>query len=121
MATFDQLSAEQRAIIELVVQRGRSYDALADVLQIEVPRVRELAREALAELTPITAGRVDGDWRGQVADYMLGQQSGPEATATRAHLKRSEFGMTYNRELEAGHLAVGDEVTLTFDVSLVKA
>src|SRR5207248_128668 len=73
--------------------------ALADVLQIEVPRVRELAREALAELTPITAGRVDGDWRGQVADYMLGQQSGPEATATRAHLKRSEPARTWAMSL----------------------
>ena len=34
--------------------------------------------------------RVDPDWRGQVADYLLGQQTGPEGTATRGHLKRSE-------------------------------
>jgi hypothetical protein len=33
---------------------------------------------------------VDPDWRGQVADYVLGQQTGPESTATRGHLKRSE-------------------------------
>ena len=33
---------------------------------------------------------MDPDWRGQLADYLLGQQSGPEATATRGHLKRSE-------------------------------
>ncbi len=50
MATFDQLPAEQRAIIELVVARGRSYDALADVLQVPAARVRELARDALVEL-----------------------------------------------------------------------
>ena len=53
-------------------------------------RVRELARDALTQLAPVSAERVDADWRGQVADYLLNQQSGPEATATRGHLKRSE-------------------------------
>jgi hypothetical protein len=95
MATFDQLPAEQKAIIELVVQRGRSYQALADALQISQTRVRELARDALVELSPRTAARVDGEWRGQVADYLLGQQSGPESTATRSHLKRSESARSW--------------------------
>jgi hypothetical protein len=90
MATFDQLSAEQRAVIELVLGSGRSYDALADMLGATPSRVRELAREALTELSPATASRVDPEWRGQLVDYMLGQQSGPESTATQSHLKRSE-------------------------------
>src|SRR3954454_5142191 len=95
MATFDQLPAEQRAIIELVVTRGRSYDALADVLQVPATRVRELALDALVELSPVTAERVDPQWRSQVADYVLGQQTGAESTATRAHLKRSEPARTW--------------------------
>src|SRR4051794_4917377 len=90
MATLDQLPAEQRAIVELVVQRGRSYDALADVLQVPADRVRELARDALTELSPRTASRVDDDWRGKVADYLLGQQASDEQRATRDYLKRSE-------------------------------
>jgi hypothetical protein len=90
MATLDRLAADQRAIIELVLQRGKSYDELSELLGIPVARVRELARGALTELAPSTAARVDPDWRGQLADYLLGQQSGPEATATRGHLKRSE-------------------------------
>ena len=90
MATFDQLPAEQRAIIELVVARGRTYDALADVLQVSAERVRDLARDALVELSPVTGERVDPKWRGQIADYLLGQQSNAESTATQAHLKRSE-------------------------------
>lgn len=90
MATFDQLDPEQRAIIELVLGKGRSYDALADMLDSTPSRVRELARDALTELSPTTAGRVDPEWRGQLADYILGQQSGPESTATQGHLKRSE-------------------------------
>jgi len=90
MATFDQLPADQRAIIELLLKRGRSYDALSDMLDMPESRVRELARDALTELAPRSAGRVDPDWRDQVADYALGQQSGPESTATQGHLKRSE-------------------------------
>ena len=90
MATLDQLPAEQRAIVELVVQRGRSYDALADVLQVPAERVRELARDALTELSPRTAQRVDDDWRGKVADYLLGQQAAGEQRATRDYLKESE-------------------------------
>src|SRR4051794_27764580 len=90
MATLDQLPAEQRAIVELVVQRGRSYDALADVLQVPSDRVRELARDALSELSPRTAQRVDSEWRGKVADYLLGQQPQADQRATRAYLKESE-------------------------------
>ena len=95
MATFDQLPAEQRAIIELVVTRGRTYDALADVLQVSSTRVRELALDALVELSPVSAERVDPQWRSQIADYILGQQSGAESTATEAHLRRSEPGRTW--------------------------
>ena len=91
MATFDQLPPDQRAILELVIQRGKSYDELAELLGMSTAyRVRELARQALADLSPRSASRVDPDWRGQVADYLLGQQTGPEGTATRGHLKRSE-------------------------------
>jgi hypothetical protein len=99
MATFDQLSAEQRAILELVLQRGQSYDDLASTLGMPAGRVRELARDALGELAPVTAKRVDPDWRGQLADYVLGQQSGPESTATRGHLRRSEPARAWARSV----------------------
>jgi len=99
MATFDQLSAEQRAIVELVLQRGKSYDELADMLGMPETRVRELARDALVDLAPVSARRVEEDWRGQLADYVLGQQAGPEATATRGHLRRSEAARTWARSL----------------------
>jgi hypothetical protein len=99
MATFDQLSAEQRAIVELVLQQGKSYEELAGMLGMPEPRVRELARDALVELAPVTADRVEEDWRGQLADYVLGQQAGPEATATKGHLRRSEPARSWTRSL----------------------
>src|SRR3954464_9993089 len=95
MATFDQLPAEQRAIIELVVARGRSYEALADVLQVPEQRVRELARDALVELSPVTAARVDEGRRDRVADYLLGQQQGSDAGATKDELRGSEPARTW--------------------------
>lgn len=41
--------------------------------------------------------------------------------SARGKLRRSEFGITFNKVIEAGNLAIGDEVTLTLDVSLVEA
>jgi Sigma-70, region 4 len=99
MGTFDQLSDEQRAIVELVLQQGKSYEELSKMLGIPEPRVRERARDALVELAPVSARGVEEDWRGQLTDYVLGQQDGPEATATRGHLRRSEAARTWTRSL----------------------
>src|SRR5258705_6559849 len=90
MATFDQLAAAQRAIIELVLRQGRGYDEIGEMLDSPPARVRELARDALGELAPFTGEFVGPQWRGPLADYVLGQQTGPEAQATRGHLRRSE-------------------------------
>jgi anti-sigma-K factor RskA len=99
VATFDQLSDQQRAIIELILRRGQTYDELSDRLGLSESRVRELARDALVRLAPVTAQRVEEDWRGQLADYVLGQQAGPESTATRGHLRRSEAARSWTRSL----------------------
>jgi hypothetical protein len=99
LATFDQLSDEQRAIVELVLKQGKSYGELSEMLGLPETRVRELARDALVDLAPITARGVEEDWRGQLADYVLGQQAGPEATATRGHLRRSEAARSWTRSL----------------------
>ncbi len=90
MATLDQLSDDQRAIIELLLERRSSYAELSEMLDMPASRVRDHARSALVALAPRTAEGVDPQWRGQVADYLLGQQTGPESKATRAHLKSSE-------------------------------
>jgi len=99
MATFDQLSAEQRAIIELVLKRGQTYQQLSEMLGMPTPRVRELARESLVRLSPVSAAAVDDDWRGQIADYLLNQQTGPESTATKGHLRRSEAARGWSRSV----------------------
>lgn len=99
MTTFDQLSAEQRAIIELVLRQGKSYAELSDMLGMPEERIRELAYDSLAQLAPVTAQGVEEDWRAQLVDYVLGQQSGPQLTATRGHLRRSEPARAWTRSL----------------------
>ena len=99
MAPFDQLSAEPRAIIELVLKQGQSYDQLGEMLGMPTSRVRELARDALVRLSPVSAAAVDDDWRGQLGDYLLNQQSGPEGTATKGHLRRSESARGWARSV----------------------
>jgi polyisoprenoid-binding protein YceI len=58
------------------------------------------------------------DVAGVAADFNGEPRIGASASAT---LKRSEFGMTFNKALEAGGLAIADEVSLRLDVSLQKA
>ncbi len=99
MATYDQLSSEQRAILDLLLRRGQGYDELADTLGIPVVRVRELACEALTTLAPVSAEAVEEGWRGKLADYLLNQQPGPEAAATRGHLRRSEAARGWARSV----------------------
>lgn len=99
MATYDQLSAEQRAIIELLLKQGKSYEELAELLGLPAGRVKELARQSLVTLSPLSAAAVEEEWRGQIADYLLQQQSGPESTATRGHLRRSEGARSWSRSV----------------------
>jgi hypothetical protein len=106
MATLDQLPADKRAIIELVLQRGQSYAELSGNLDMPEDRVRDHARDALTALAPRSADRVDPHWRAQVADYLLGQQQGPQGRATRSHLRSSEAARTWALSLldSIGHL-----------------
>lgn len=96
MASYDQLSAQQRAIVDLILKRGQSYDQLADTLGMPEDRVRELAQDALTSLAPVSAAAVDAGWRAQIADYLLGQQAAPEAASTRGHLRRSEAARAWS-------------------------
>jgi polyisoprenoid-binding protein YceI len=51
-----------------------------------------------------------------IPDGRGGLRAGASATAK---ISRKEFGLAWNRAIEAGGVVVGDEVTLTIDVALV--
>src|SRR5918996_4391156 len=62
------LTADQQAMLQLLLERGQSYGDLASVLGVGVDEVRSRARAALAEL-----GDADPDAQVGLTDYLLGQ------------------------------------------------
>jgi polyisoprenoid-binding protein YceI len=61
---------------------------------------------------------LDVESEGQVKDAWGGLRSGFTATTK---IKRSDFGLTWNQLLEAGGMAVSDDVKISLDIQLVKA
>lgn len=62
------LSDDQRAMLQLMLQRGQSYEDIGSLLGLEVEEVRSRAREALREI-----GGDDPDRDVSLTDYLLGQ------------------------------------------------
>src|SRR5256714_5748993 len=89
MTEIDALPADQRAVLQLLVKQGQTYDALSGLLKIDPAAVRERAPAAVGALGPDTGRRLAPDRRAGVSDYLLGQQSAAERAATRDHLAGS--------------------------------
>jgi hypothetical protein len=70
MASLNTLPPDQRAVLELVLQRGRSYDEIAELLGIDRAGVRQRALSALDALGPQTG--VPSERRALITDYLLG-------------------------------------------------
>src|SRR5436190_18527090 len=95
MAELAALPPDQRAALQLLLTQGKTYDQLAQLLSIEPGAVRQRAHAALEALGP-----ADGpDRRDEIADYLLGQQSGAEREATRAHLVESAAARTWAQDV----------------------
>ncbi len=87
MASLDSLPPDQRAVLELVLRRGRSYDEIAALLSIDRAGVRERALAAFDALGPRTG--VAPERRGLITDYLLGALPGRVADDVRDHLAGS--------------------------------
>jgi hypothetical protein len=80
---FDRLAPDQRAAVELVLRQGRSYGELSDLLGMPEETIRARARSGLAGLAPDLPAPTRA---GEIADWLLGQQSEAHAARTRALL-----------------------------------
>jgi hypothetical protein len=87
MASFDSLPPDQRAVLELVLTRGRTYDEIAKLLAIDRAGVRERALAALDALGPRTG--VPPERRALITDYLLGGLPARVADEVREHLASS--------------------------------
>src|SRR5438270_2247191 len=84
MASLDSLPPDQRAVLELVLRRGRNYDEIAELLSIDRAGVRERALAALDALGPQTG--VPAERRALITDYLLGALPPRVAEDVRARL-----------------------------------
>lgn len=87
MASPDNLTPDQRAVLQLVLQQGRSYDEIAKMLSIDRAGVRQRALTAFDALGPQTG--VDEQRRALITDYLLGQLPPAVAEQTRERLASS--------------------------------
>ena len=76
------LSADQKALLQLLLERGQSYDDLAALLGADQAEVRARARAALTEL-----GGADPDRHVGLTDYLLGQADPIDRADAVRHLK----------------------------------
>jgi len=84
---LDALAPDQRAVVQLVLQRERSYAQIAELLKISEDAVRARAHAGLSALAPDV--ELPADKLAQIADFLLGQQNGKPRQATRRLLRSS--------------------------------
>jgi Sigma-70, region 4/Anti-sigma-K factor rskA, C-terminal len=87
MSPLEPLAPDQRAVVALVLQQGRSYDEIAALLGIPVEAVRARAQAGLDALAP--ANGLPGEITGPLADYLLGLLPDAVAEGTRGLLAES--------------------------------
>ena len=107
MASLDNLPADQRAVLDLVLQRGRSYDDIARLLAIDRAAVRARALAAFDEIGPDTG--LAPEARALITDYLLGQLPEKVAEQTRDRLAESPYERAWARVLASELSAVASK------------
>ncbi len=107
MSALDELAPDQRAVLQMVLQRGRTYDEIAGLLSIDRAAVRRRALDACDALAPATV--LPGPERPLVTDYLLGQLPEKVAEQVYAYLQASEADRAWAEAIAAaiGPLASG--------------
>src|SRR5215203_648015 len=102
------LTADQQAMLQLLLERGQSYDDLASVLGVGVDEVRTRARAALTEL----AGGADPDAEVGLTDYLLGQADPIGRADAVRHLQADPESHRLASELRDRLLAISPDARL---------
>jgi hypothetical protein len=98
MGRLDQLPPDQRAVLQLLLKQGKSYDEIATLLRIDRSAVQARAHEALDALGPEDAAAdLPPARQNEVGDHLLGQQDASHQQATRTFLEGSAPGRAWAR------------------------
>jgi hypothetical protein len=101
------LTADQKAMLQLLLERGQGYDDLAGILGVPPDEVRSRARAALTEL----AG-ADPDRSVALTDYLLGQADPIDRADAVRHLKDNPQDLELASELAQKLRLVAPEANL---------
>jgi Sigma-70, region 4 len=103
--SLDSLPPDQRAVLDLVLVRGRSYDDIARLLAIDRAAVRARALAAFDGIGPDTG--LAPESRALITDYLLGQLPERVAEQTRDRLADSPYERAWARVIasELGSVA----------------
>jgi Sigma-70, region 4 len=99
MGSLASLPPDQRAVLELVLRQGRSYDEIAKLLSIDRAGVRQRALAAFDALGPQT--RVSAERRALIADYVLGALPPAVADEVRDHMSQSASERAWARSVSS--------------------
>jgi len=99
MPSLDSLPGDQRAVLQLVLGRGRSYEDIARMLSINASAVRDRALAALTAIGPQTS--VSAENQARITDYLLGQLPDQEAEQVRDLLADSPSERAWARVLSS--------------------
>lgn len=101
MGSLESLNEGQRAVLQLLLGKGKSYDEIARLLQSDPGAVRRRAHGAVDALGS-DSSTVPDDRRHEIADYLLGQQTASQRAATREYLEGSADARSWARSAGAG-------------------
>ena len=97
MAELDDLPDDQRAVLQLLVKQGQTYEDISGLLSIDTDAVRARAHAALEALGPAGGRRLAPERRAEVSDYLLGQQDDERRAGTRELLAGSASARAWAR------------------------
>jgi hypothetical protein len=100
MASLDSLTDPQRATLQLLLKRGKSYAEIAELLKLDAGAVQTRAQEAVGALGPASPA-IAAERRNEIADFLLGQQSASRRAATREALEDSADARAWARAVAA--------------------
>lgn len=101
MSRLDALPPDLRAVLSLLLSRGRSYAEIAGTLHIEERAVRDRAHAALAMLAPRQARELTSAQRERVGEHVLGQAGPTGRREGLAELEASASARAWARALAA--------------------
>lgn len=97
MPRLEDLPADQKATLQLLLKQGKSYEELAALLRLDAAAVRDRALDALDALGPDAPADLSAELQDEVSDYLLGQQSASARAQTRSALEQSAGARAWAR------------------------